>query len=130
MTASQVVVRYRDGRLVKGITSNFLPARDGFHVQTPKGEVVCVAQAELKALFFVRDLAGDPTRRETNQFSATRPAPGRKIQVVFADGEVIVGTTQGYQPNRPGFFVFPADAGSNNERCFVVTAATRRVQPL
>jgi hypothetical protein len=120
MAQSQVVVRYRDGRLLKGVTSNFLPARDGFHVQTPKGEVAAVSQGELKAVFFVRDLAGDPKR----------PAPGRKIRVEFADGEVIVGTTQGYQPNRPGFFVFPADAGSNNERCFVVTAATRRVSPL
>ena len=130
MAASQVVVRYQDGRLVKGITSNFLPARDSFHVQTPEGDIVSVAQAELKAVFFVRSLAGNPTRKESAQFSATRPAPGRKIRVVFGDGEEIVGTTQGYQPNRPGFFVFPADAGSNNERCFVITAATRRVSPL
>jgi small nuclear ribonucleoprotein (snRNP)-like protein len=130
MAARQVVVRYQDGRLVKGVTSNFLPARAGFHVQTPGGEIVSVAQAELKAVFFVRDLAGDPTRRATNQFSAAKPALGRKIQVAFADGEVIVGTTQGYQPNRPGFFLFPADADCNNERCFVITAATRRVSPL
>jgi len=130
MAASQVVVRYRDGRLLKGTTSNFLPARDRFHVQTPEGEVVAVAQDELKALFFVRDFAGDPTRKESSQFSATRPALGRKIRVVFADGEEIVGTTQGYQPDRPGFFVFPADAGSNNERCFVITAATSRVSPV
>lgn len=130
MAASQVVVRYRDGRLVKGTTSNFLPARDRFHVQTPEGQMVAVAQDELKALFFVRDFKGDPTRKESSQFSATRPALGRKIRVVFADGEEIVGTTQGYQPNRPGFFVFPADAGSNNERCYVVTAATSRVNPI
>lgn len=130
MAQSQVVVRYRDGRLLKGVTSNFLPARDGFHVQTPGGEVAEVSQAELKALFFVRDLAGDPKRRDASGFDPGRPAPGRKIRVEFVDGEVIVGTTQGYQRSRPGFFVFPADAGSNNERCFVVTAATRRVSPL
>jgi hypothetical protein len=130
MPKSQVVVRYRDGRIVKGTTSNFVPARDGFHVQTPAGEVAEVSQAELKALFFVRDLAGDPERADTNEFSPRRPAPGRKIRVEFEDGEVIVGTTQGYQPERPGFFVFPADAASNNERCFVITSATRRVRPL
>jgi hypothetical protein len=130
MASSQVVVRYRDGKLVKGTTSNFAPARDGFHVRTPAGETVAVSQGELKAIFFVRDLAGDPTRKESSQFSATRPVPGRKIRVVFGDGEEIVGTTQGYQPNRPGFFVFPADASSNNERCFVITAATRRVSPV
>jgi len=130
MASSRVVARYRDGRLIKGITSNFQPRREGFHVQTPKGAVAAIHQAELKALFFVRDLAGDPTRRESARFSPERPAPGRKIRIEFPDGEVIVGTTQGYQPNRPGFFVIPADAGSNNERCFVITAATSRVTPL
>jgi hypothetical protein len=130
MPKSQVVVRYRDGRTLKGTTSNFVPGRDGFHVQTPEGTTAAVSQAELKALFFVRDLAGNPRHIETNEFSPRRAAPGRKIRVEFADGEVLVGTTQGYQPERPGFFVFPADPASNNERCFVITAATRRVRPL
>ena len=90
----------------------------------PKG------QTELKALFFVRDLAGDPTRRESQKFSADRPALGRKMQVEFPDGETLVGTTQGYQPQRSGFFLVPADSASNNERCFVVSAAALEVKPL
>jgi hypothetical protein len=114
--------------VVKGITSNFLPAREDFHVRTVWGETTPISRAELKAVFFVRNLDGDPTRRDSQQFN--QPAPGRKIRVEFPDGEVIVGTTQGYQPNRPGFFVFPADASSNNERCFVITAATSRVSPI
>ena len=130
MSCSRVVARFGDGRVGQGLTSNFQPLRENFHVQTQAGEIAAVHRAELKALFFVRDLAGDPTRRESTRFSPERPAPGRKIRVEFPDGEVIVGTTQGYQPNRPGFFVIPADAGSNNERCFVVTAATSRVVPL
>jgi hypothetical protein len=127
MAASQVVARFQDGRMVKGVTSNFLPAREGFHVQTPEGEVVALVQSDLKALYFVRDLAGDPTRRVSNCFDPTRPVAGRRIQVVFEDGEVMAGTTQGYQPNRPGFFVFPVDTSCNNERCFVIAKATRRV---
>lgn len=47
--------------------------------------------------------------------------------MTFKDGEVLVGTTQGYQPGRPGFFLEPADRASNIERCFVVAAATREV---
>ena len=130
MAASQVVARFQDGRVVKGVTSNFLPAREGFHVQTPDGASVAIVQSELKALYFVRDFKGDPTRRTSNRFDPTRPILGRKIQVVFEDGEVMTGTTQGYQPNRPGFFVQPADAGCNNERCFVIAKATSRVEPL
>ena len=43
------------------------------------------------------------------------------------DGEVLVGTTTGYQPGRPGFFLVPADGDANIERCYVVTAATKDV---
>ncbi len=130
MAASQVVARFIDGRVVKGVTSNFFPTREGFHVQTPKGESVAIVQSELKALYFVRDLAGDPTRRISLRFDPTRPVAGRRIEVVFEDGEVMTGTTQGWQPDRTGFFVFPADAGCNNERCFVIAKATSRVKPL
>lgn len=44
--------------------------------------------------------------------------------MAFKDGEVLVGTTTGYQPGRPGFFLEPADTTSNIERCYVVAAAT------
>ena len=128
MAASQVVARFQDGRVVKGVTSNFLPTRESFHVQTPDGEIVPLVQSELKALYFVRDFAGDPTRRDSNRFDPAHPLAGRRIEVVFEDGEVMTGTTQGYQPNRAGFFVFPADASCNNERCFVIAKATRRVK--
>jgi hypothetical protein len=39
----------------------------------------------------------------------------------------MVGTTQGYQPGRPGFFLVPADTGSNTERCYVVAAAAQEI---
>jgi hypothetical protein len=55
---------------------------------------------------------------------------GRKIKVVFADVEVIVGTTQGYQPGRPGFFMVPVDSEANVERCYVVSASTTEVSLL
>jgi hypothetical protein len=48
--------------------------------------------------------------------------------VIFKDGEVLVGTTTGYDASRPGFFLFPADEKSNNERIFVVTAAVKTVR--
>lgn len=50
--------------------------------------------------------------------------------IAWSREDAEVGTTQGYQAGRPGFFVVPADKGSNNERCFVVTAATAEVSLL
>jgi hypothetical protein len=82
---------------------------------------------DLKAVFFVRDFIGRPEHRKSNEFDAAKPPPGRKITVTFKDGEVLVGTTQAYQPGKLGFFVIPADPDSNNERCYVITAAAVKV---
>lgn len=131
MAGNRVVARYRDGRMVKGATLDFLPTRGQFHVSPDDGGApVSVTVAELKAVFFVRDYAGDPAHERRNEFEPGRPVQGRRIQVEFEDGEVLVGTTTGYQPGRPGFFVVPADPESNAERCYVVAAATREVKLL
>lgn len=129
---NRVVARYLDGRVLKGTTADFLPARPSFHVvPTPQTgtsiEVVEVQVADLKALFFVRDLIGDAAYNEARAFAPDTRAAGRKVQVEFKDTETIVGTTQGYQPERQGFFVVPVDPKSNNERCFVVMAAVKDV---
>ena len=52
---------------------------------------------------------------------------GKRIQVKFKDGEVLIGYTSGYSPDRMGFFVFPSDPDSNNEKVFVVAAAAANV---
>jgi small nuclear ribonucleoprotein (snRNP)-like protein len=128
---NKVVARFQDGRTLKGRTNDFLPTKSAFHLQLedapPAAKPMEVSVAELKALFFVHDLDGDPDHKKINDFNPTKPVAGRKVRVEFADGEVLVGTTQGYQPDRPGFFLVPADARSNNERCFIVSKATKQV---
>jgi len=131
MIQNKIVVRYQDGRLMKGITNDFFPNKDMFHLvpmDTPhSSKPLEVRVSELKAVFFVKDFGGNPEYNDRKEFDTTKPAIGRKIKVVFKDGELIIGTTHGYQPNRPGFFVVPADLQSNIERCFVVTSATQDV---
>lgn len=128
---NKVVARFADGRLIKGMTADFFPGKDVFHVSVANaqsGEKPNeISTKDLKALFFVKDLAGDSSHVKTNEFDTSRPPAGRKIKVVFKDGEVLVGTTTGYQPGRPGFFLVPADYGSNNERCYVITAFTKEI---
>jgi hypothetical protein len=128
---NQVVARFQDGRLLKGLTNDFLPNKDTFHLvpagTSPGGKPTEVKVAELKALFFVKDLKGKKDHKKMNIFDPLRAVVGRKIKVVFKDGEVLSGTTQGYQPNRPGFFIVPVDPLSNNERCFVVSAAAKEI---
>ena len=127
---NKIVARYADGRMVKGTTVDFFPTKDLFHVSIADADgtrLVEVSLKELKALFFVRDFSGNPDHTPKNEFDPTKPTPGRKLKVVFKDGEVLVGTTTGYQPGRPGFFIVPADTSANTERCYVVTASTQEV---
>ena len=129
---NKVVARFSDGRLVKGSTSDFVPAKEFFHIapaDAAKGTKPTLVQVkDLKAIFFVKDFEGRPDYTPKNEFEGDRAPQGRKIKVVFADGEVIVGTTQGYQPGRAGFFMVPADQADNNiERCYVVSAATSEI---
>jgi hypothetical protein len=128
---NRIVAHFQDGQLLKGFTTDFLPAKDHFHI-TGEGEPAGskprdVKVAELKALFFVKTFAGNPEHKDLTDAAAAGASQGRRIRVVFKDGETIVGTTQGYDRSRPGFFVVPVDADSNNERCFVVAAATQEV---
>jgi hypothetical protein len=131
---NRVVARYQDGRSAKGMTNDFFPNKDRFHLlpaDAPPGtKPVEILVAELKAVFFVKEFAGNPGHKKTNAPEGVKPPPGRKVQVTFKDAEVIVGTTQGYQAGRPGFFLVPIDPESNNERCYVVSAAAKDIKLL
>jgi hypothetical protein len=127
----KIVVRYQDGRILKGTSADFMPNKDLFHIvplDAPPGNKPQEIHArELKAVFFVKDYDGNAQYKERKEFSPDMPAEGTKIRVVFKDDELLVGTTQGYQPGHQGFFVFPADKQSNNERCYVVATAAKDV---
>jgi hypothetical protein len=128
---NKVIARFADGRMVKGTTADFSPAKTIFHLSPTTDAVEAkpleVSTKDLKALFFVKDFAGDQEHVARNEFDPSHPPVGRQIKVVFNDGEILLGTTTGYQAGRPGFFVVPADADSNSERCYVVSAATQSV---
>jgi len=129
----KVVVRYLDGRIIKGFSQDFFPNKDRFHVSPAdksSGEGIEVFFKVLKAVFFVRDFAGDAQYNERKEYTQGDKPSGRKIEVTFKDGEVLVGTTMGYDPNRPGFFLFPVDPKSNNVRVFAVTTAVKKVRYL
>lgn len=124
---NRVVARFADGRMVKGTTQDFSVSRDHFHVIPPEpgAAPVRVGMLGLKAVFFVKDHAGNRDYNEKKAFD--KLVPGRKLQVVFKDGEMLVGTTTAYDAARPGFFMTPADPQSNNDRIFVVAKAVRAV---
>ena len=127
----RVVVRYTDGKTLKGTTGDFRPASPRFHLIPADGSaVVDVRVDQLKAVFFVRDFAGSSERTKLRGF-LTAPAEttqGKKVAVLFRDGELACGYTLTFSPDRAGFFMFPSEAASNNLRIYVVTAATAEVK--
>jgi hypothetical protein len=131
MIQNKIVVRYVDGQLLKGVTSDFFPNKDIFHVMpadAPQGsKPVELSTQNLKAIFFVKGYEGNPDYKDKKEFDSGKAPVGRKIKIVFKDGELMVGTTNGYQPGRPGFFIVPADPNSNIERCYILSAATQEV---
>ena len=124
---NMVVVHFVAGGVIKGETGDFFPNKSSFHLQEEgTDEMQQINVQDLKAIYFVENLEGDSTFNEKNDVE--RAGFGRKIKVQFNDGEVQFGYTQGYAPNRPGFFVSPCDSESNNKRIFVVTGATEKVE--
>lgn len=127
-----VVARYRDGRIVKGTTYDFGPQKKAFHM-IPLGEegrkVSEVLFSDLKAVFFVKSLEGKQDHPLTKDVSEEKAEPGTqmKVKITFLDGETLVGTTQGYAPEREGFFIVPLEGDSNNLRIFVMSKAVKAV---
>ncbi len=134
MEPRKVVLRYADGRVVKGCTLDFSPDKPRFHffpVGTYlSGKALEVTMNELKAVFFVRDFAGTPQYEERKHFAEGQQVPGRRVEVTFGDGEVLVGYTVSYDTRRPGFILFPADPESNNLSAFVPFAGVQKVRRL
>ncbi len=134
MEPSKIVVRYLDGKVLKGTTQNFLPNKPTFHVLPHNPQIskepVEISVNDLKAVFFVRDFIGNKLYKERKQLSPGEKPQGRLIEVTCNDGEVIVGSTTGYDPKRPGFMVFPVDSKGNNIKIFVLSYAVSKVRYL
>ena len=129
----KVVVRYSDGKLIKGFTHDFFLNKECFHLipaNNPSGEAIEVVIKDLKAVFLVRGFIGRSLYKERKKYIEGEKASGKKVEVTFVDGEVLVGSTLGYNPKRQGFFVFPADPKSNNIRVYVVSSAVEKVRYL
>lgn len=125
MALNKVVLKFRDGTIQKGQTNDFFPNKKQFHIEDLEGNIIEVSTDHLKAIFFVKDFLGNKNYEEC--YDDMIIGGGRKIQVLFPDGETVIGYTQGYSAQRLGFFIIPADEACNNKRIFVVNASTKKV---
>ena len=94
MAGNKIVVKFLDGKMVKGNTLDFAPMRDEFHldvIETNEDEanlgMRTIDVSGLKAIFFVKDFAGRPGYEERNEFIEEDEKRGKKIVIEFQDGE-------------------------------------------
>jgi len=126
----KVIARYTDGGMIKGMTHDFFPNKDRFHIITtdnPSDKPMEVMLKDLKAIFVVRHFDGDPGYVERKKYQEGDTPYGIPMEVTFADGEVMVGSSMGFDPKREGFFLSPVDPMSNNLRVFVVISAVNSI---
>jgi len=129
---AKVVARFRNGRVIKGFCQNFFVNKDRFHLFPPDNpwQSMGIIMRDLKAVFFVRDFTGDSNYREKKAYPDGERPRGHQVEITFADGEIMVGSTLGYGPNREGFFIVPADPMSNNVKVYALSAAVQRIRRL
>jgi hypothetical protein len=134
MASSKIVARFSDGRIKKGYTWDFSPNKRIFNIAIDiDGQPTELEQldlADLKAVYFVKTFAGNPDYAERKEFADGDSPKGPKVEVAFADGEILQGSVLRYKTRETGFFLFPVDAKSNNLAIFVVNAAVKKFRYL
>lgn len=126
----KVVVRYMNGKVLKGTTSDFAPNRTTFTLNPeppPVAGPVKIGIDELKAVFFVHSFEGNREYRE-QKLRKPEGTIGRRYLLTFTDGETMRGTALGVNLSRYGFLLFPSDAGGNNKRIFVMHSAVKELR--
>ena len=133
MIKNKLVVKFKDGKIRKGWSTDFKPNADIFHLHSIEGnsdKILEIEISSLKAVFFVKDFIGDKNNKKDRTFEGQpKGTPSeRKIIIIFKDGENFYGTTHSYNPERKGFFVYPIDPKDNSERIFVIHSAVKSVR--
>ena len=123
-----VAVRSLDKVVIKGVTFDFRPNREFFHVEEEGAAApVRVAIDNLKAIFFIKTLGRDPSCVDKKSFEE-RVGPEKKVWIEFVDGEKMAGWSSSFGSPREGFFVFPADPNSNTEMAYVFHSAIAQME--
>jgi small nuclear ribonucleoprotein (snRNP)-like protein len=128
METAKVIIRYKDGRMLKGSANDFFAKSSEFDFKEDSSEErTRVEIDDLKAIFFVKELDGNPDYSENKAFSEGETYLGKKVEVTYHDGEVALGTVLAYDPQRPGFLMAPPDEQSNNIKIYVVSSAVKEL---
>ncbi|MBI5848351.1 MAG: hypothetical protein HZB31_10470 [Nitrospirae bacterium] len=140
MNDEKVILRFLDGTVLKGHIRDFSEKSDELILQELGSDIARVMKNDvLKAIFFVRTFEGNREYNEKKSYGIRKPH-GHRTFIKFIDGEDMVGFLESELPwdkgfflshhtvnNLKGFFLLPADEGSNNLRVFIFVHAVQDV---
>ena len=126
----KIVVHLKGGAVHKGVTQDFAPSRETFHVLPAEGGGVPlkIRMADMKAMFWVRDYLGNRDFVARRDFNPAKKPQGKPAVVTFEDGETIWGMVTEDDAAAPGFFFVPADEADNNIKIFVVRTSLKELR--
>jgi len=114
----RIVIRYLNGTIRKRIINDINIEIDRFTIRNVlTGKLESYTTTDLKAIFWVKNLIGDPSRVDKQGF--IKEADPSNIFIEFKDNECQWGSQTGYSNKATGFFFYPHDPDSNNIKCYI-----------
>lgn len=128
---NDVVAHYLNGDIVKGVSMDVAPGKTFCHIRTDEG-ISKVEFEDLKALYFVKSLEGDPERSDVDEVQEDdiRLRGSRLLEILFKDDERLVVMCNSFPPKTERFFVLPVDMDSNNNRILVNRSAVVSIKEI
>jgi|GEM_PF-1680932 len=114
----RVVIRYFNGKILKRIINEINIDIDRITIKNAlTGHYENYSTEDLKAIFWVKNLIGDPSRVDKQGF--IKEADPLNLFIEFKDGECQWGSHSGYSDRAAGFYFYPHDPESNNLKCYI-----------
>ena len=135
MNKQMVIIRFLDGRIIRGYIDKFSQQNSHISIVDEKSNKQSIQLNQLKAVFYVKTFKGNKHYSAKKIFTETHQK-SKKLLVRFKDGESLTGYLDGdvpwqrsffLEPKKGGFFLIPSDDKTNNKKVFVISEAVTNV---
>jgi hypothetical protein len=120
MFDDRLVIHFQSGKTLACWGDNFMPIEEEILVKDEDDKIDRVALKDVKVICFVKAFVTDSrTTHKPPPQILFQAVPGRKVKLVFKDGEKMEGLCSLKERPVRGFFLTPLNPNSNNIHIFV-----------
>ena len=129
MFDDRLVIHFQSGKTLACWGDNFMPLEEEIMVKDQDDRIQRVVLKEVKVVCFVKAFATDSrTTHKPPVQLLFQAVPGRKVKLLFKDGEKMEGVSSLNERPVRGFFVTPLNPNSNNIHIFVNPSFLKSVE--